>query len=213
MESNGSLSEKNRPHLTALCEGLIQSASILIEQIKSEWLSLSLLDDLTLLTLGPQLRGGANVKKGIDSINEVFGAILHIVKHSAETSTKSRIQIKNAAGRTVIIQMASDPDIVIFEEMSPGNLRKLIAIEVKGGRDFSNIHNRLGEAEKSHQKAKADGYVECWTVVNVDKTNMALAAKESPTTNQFYLISALAAETGEEYEDFRGRIAGITGIK
>jgi hypothetical protein len=40
-------------------------------------------------------------------------------------------------------------------------VRSLAAIEIKGGRDYSNIHNRIGEAEKSHQKAEKQGYVEC----------------------------------------------------
>jgi hypothetical protein len=32
-----------------------------------------------------------------------------------------------------------------------------VAVEIKGGKDYSNIHNRIGEAEKSHQKAKKEG--------------------------------------------------------
>jgi hypothetical protein len=95
---------------------------------------------------------------------------------------ETRIEIKNAAGRTVLIEFAPDPDIIIREEMRPGHFRELIAIEVKAGSDFSNIHNRIGEAEKSHQKAKHSGYVECWTVVNVDKVDTTMARKESPST-------------------------------
>ena len=97
--------------------------------------------------------------------------------------------------------------------MRPGNYRQLIAIEVKAGADFSNIHNRLGEAEKSHQKARATGYVECWTVVNVDRTDMTLARRESPTTNRFYLISDLITATGNDYQDFKDRVISLTGIK
>ena len=97
--------------------------------------------------------------------------------------------------------------------MSGDTYRNIIAVEVKAGTDFSNIHNPVGEAEKSHQKAKADGYVECWTVVNVDNIDMDMAAKESPTTNRFYRISALESESGDEYEDFKNRIVGLTGIK
>ena len=65
---------------------------------------------------------------------------------------------QDAAKRTVTIEIASDPDIIIREEIRPETYRNIIAIEVKGGRDFSNIHNRIGEAEKSHQKAKGKGY-------------------------------------------------------
>ncbi len=70
------------------------------------------------------------------------------------------LEIKNAANRRVLIRFSSDPDIVIQEEMPTRELRNNLAIEVKGGLDFSNIHNRIGEAEKSHQKAKAAGYNE-----------------------------------------------------
>ena len=80
--------------------------------------------------------------------------------------------------------------------MRPGSFRQLIAVEVKAGSDFSNIHNRIGEAEKSHQKAKAHGYVECWTVVDVDKIDITMARQESPSTNRFSRISDMVAAAG-----------------
>ncbi len=213
MEVKGILTCKNKERLSDLCESMIYSACALLEGIGVDRVSKELLDDLTLLTVGPQLRGGANVKKGVAGIVDVFEIIHNIVEHAAKKSSQSRIQIINAAGRKVSIEFAPDPDIVICEEMSTTSIRKLIAIEVKGGTDFSNIHNRVGEAEKSHQKAKADGYVECWTVVNVDRIDMNMAAKESPSTNRFYRISALKSGTGEEYDDFRNRIIALAGIK
>lgn len=96
--------------------------------------------------------------------------------------------------------------------MAAGSLRNIIAIEVKAGVDFSNIHNRIGEAEKSHQKAKADGYVERWTVVNVDRMDMTMARRESPSTDRFYRLSQIDARTGEEYQDFFNRVVALTGI-
>ena len=171
------------------------------------------MDDLTLLTIGPQLRGGANVKKGISSIVDVFEAIHKIVNTAKLSATSNKIQLKNAADRIVVIELAPDPDIVIREQMSEQSIRNIIAIEVKGGTDFSNIHNRVGEAEKSHQKAKAEGYVECWTVVNVDNIDINMAKKESPSTNQFFRISALKSEEGIEYEDFKNRIISLTGVR
>jgi hypothetical protein len=96
--------------------------------------------------------------------------------------------------------------------MVPGSFRELIAVEVKAGTDFSNIHNRIGEAEKSHQKARADGYNECWTVVNVDKIDVEKAHRESPSTSRFYRISDIQRGSGSEYEDFRNRVVSLTGI-
>lgn len=96
--------------------------------------------------------------------------------------------------------------------MSQNSYRNIVSIEIKGGRDFSNIHNRLGEAEKSHQKAKNLGYVECWTIVNVDNIDFNKAREESPSTNRFYRISKLESGKGKEFEDFRNRIISLTGI-
>ncbi len=122
------------------------------------------------------------------------------------------IEIKNAAGRRVLIRFASDPDIRIQEEMTATSMRNIIAIEVKAGTDFSNIHNRIGEAEKSHQKAKADGYVERWTVVNVDRIDLKMARRESPSTDRFYRLSQIDSGVGEEYYDFYNRVVSLTGI-
>lgn len=213
MEVKGTLTKKNKERMPQLCKGLVDSACALLDGIGIDRVSRELIDDLTLLTVGPQLRGGANVKKGVAGIVDVFEAIHDIVKHAASASTQSKIQLINAADRKISIEFAPDPDIVIREEMNTNSFRNVIAIEVKGGTDFSNIHNRVGEAEKSHQKAKADGYVECWTVVNVDRIDMEMAKRESPTTNRFYRISALKSGKGQEYEDFKNRVIALTGIK
>ncbi len=212
MEDEGASSRIDEESLTALCKGLISAASLLLAGINPNNVNAEFLDDLTLLTLGPQLRGGANVRRGSDANESVFNLIHNIVVHSATATTDRCIQVQNAAGRKVLIEFTSDPDIVIREEMRPGVFRNAIAIEVKGGKDFSNIHNRVGEAEKSHQKARQEGFVECWTIVNVDAIDMEMAKRESPTTNRFYLLSSLESKSSSEFEDFRGRIISLTGI-
>lgn len=78
--------------------------------------------------------------------------------------------------------------------------------------DISNIHNRIGEAEKSHQKAKADGYVERWTVINVERADMKTLSRESPSTDRFYRLSQIDAGSGSEYDDFYNRVVSLTGI-
>jgi hypothetical protein len=184
----------------------------LIDGIDVKRISRDLLDDLTLLTLGPQLRGGNNVKRGTVSIQSVFNLIQTIVKPAVKQATERELVLKNAAGRKVIIQFASDPDIVIKEALDRKSYRNIIAIEVKGGTDFSNIHNRLGEAEKSHQKARQKGYVECWTIVNVHRLNLDLAKRESPSTNQFFSLSEIVEVGNPAYRDFQSRIVSLTGI-
>jgi len=212
MEKSGTLTVSNGEKLEEMCKALAQAGELLLQGIGTKRISPATLHDLTLLTLGPQLRGGANVKRGAVGIQAVFKVIEDIVGTSEPSMGTQEIEIVNAAGRTVLIQFASDPDIVIQEKM-PTDFRKLIAIEVKGGMDFSNIHNRIGEAEKSHQKAKRNGFVECWTVVNVDKFDAAIAKHESPTTNRFYRIADLVSGKGDAYQDFRDRIISLTGIK
>ncbi|MCC6346447.1 MAG: XcyI family restriction endonuclease [Nitrospirales bacterium] len=214
MEDKGILSKKNSIRLPELCRALNNAASYLMNSISEISLTKTFLDDLALLTLGPQLRGGANVTKGARGIVIVFDVIKTIVDQHVTTATPRVMEIKNAAGRMVLIEFAPDPDIIIRERLSerPGDFRNIIAIEIKGGTDFSNIHNRIGEAEKSHQKAKSEGYVECWTVVNVDRIDMAMAKKESPSTNRFYRLSQIAAQSGQEYADFESRVVSLTGI-
>lgn len=211
MEERGIVTSRNESGIDALCAALCQSGQALLGGIGDLKLSARTFDELTLLTLGPQLRGSANVKRGTAGIRVVFNIIQKIVASAVSGMTDTRIEVSNAAGRKVIIAFAADPDIIIQIQMS-SEYRKLIAIEVKAGLDFSNIHNRLGEAEKSHQKARRAGYVECWTVVNVEPFNWEMARHESPSTNRFYRISDLLNAESTEYQDFRDRIISLTGI-
>ena len=212
LEEKGSLSQKQRSALPELCRALNLSAKYMLEHLEDQMISSGFFDQLTLLTLGPQLRGGANVQKGTSAISQVFDVVYQIVSASVVRSNSRCIELKNNSGRTVYIQFAADPDIVIREELATDKYRNLVAIEVKGGQDYSNIHNRVGEAEKSHQKAKKDGYVECWTVVNVDRIDMNMAQKESPTTNKFYRISEHLKQSSAEYRDFSLQILSVAGI-
>ncbi|MWF56864.1 XcyI family restriction endonuclease [Escherichia coli] len=70
----------------------------------------------------------------------------------------------------------------------------------------------IGEAEKSHQKARQRGFTECWTVVNVGRLDMVKARSESPSTDRFYSLAALSLRAGDEYDDFRRRVLSLTAI-
>lgn len=153
MEQKGALSKTHADNLPILCESLIASAAYLLAHT-NEIISSNLLHELSLLTLGGQLRGGHNVKLGNTANKKVFNVIKQIVKHVATDISPRRIKLLNAAGNKIIIAFSSDPDLVIKEEIASGKFYNKIAIEIKGGTDYSNIHNRLGEAEKSHRKAR-----------------------------------------------------------
>lgn len=211
MEEKGLLSAGNEAALPDLCQALCASADLLVQGLDE--LSQESVHELTLLTLGPQLRGGVLNILGTRATRRVFDLISSIVEPSVVSGTDRSLEIQNAAGRPVKVEFASDPDICIREELPSGKFRNLVAIEIKGGRDYSNIHNRIGETEKSHQKAKKQGYVECWTIVGVTDLDMALARRESPTTDRFYLIENITEKGSTEFEDFRENLLSRVGIR
>jgi hypothetical protein len=212
MEDRGAIPPKSVDDLWPMCTHLGSIGGMLLAGVGPTSISADFLDDLTLLTVGPQWRGSANVDIGTEGIDIAFGIIREIVKAAIAVEAPRRLDVKNAANRNVVIEIAADPDITIQEVMTSGALRQLIAIEVKGGRDFSNIHNRVGEAEKSHQKARIAGFTECWTIVNVDRTDLDQARRERPSTNRFYRLSDLLDQASDGYRDFHDRIQALTGV-
>lgn len=152
MEKAGKISKAVLEDIPDLCTAFCGAASLLLQQLEPLKPSKELFDDLTLLTVGPQLRGGANNQRGSDGIHQLFEIIRKIVVHAAPEVNEGSIEMKNATGRKVLIEFSADPDITIREEMSPEEFRNIVAIEVKSGTDISNIHNRIGEAEKVIKK-------------------------------------------------------------
>jgi hypothetical protein len=211
MEEPGRLTPRLEAELPDLCAALVRRALELLHAIGPDKLTLELLDDLALLTLGPQLRGSNNTRIGVIANRAVFEIIQQVVKHAIVDATESRLEILNASKRKVVIAFSADPDISIFEEMATG-ARNVVAIEIKGGADSSNIWNRLGEAEKSHQSAKQRGFVEFWTIYNVPNLNLCKAHVKSPTTNRFYSLIKLSSQASDEFADFRDRLLSLVGI-
>jgi hypothetical protein len=208
MEENGRLSQKAHNKLSDLCKSLIQTGESLVEQIDS--FSLNMLNELQVLTVGPQLRGSKNNEYGQIAIQKTFSIIKDIVGPSVISSSPTTIEIKNDSGRIVEIKFSADPDIEIIEKL-PTSSRGLLSIEVKGGKDLSNIHNRIGEAEKSHQKAKSRGYFEFMTIINTD-FDYKLLHSESPTTSHFFNLDKITDKTNIEYQKFKEILSSIIGI-
>ena len=146
---------------------------------------------------------------------EVFDLMRSLVAHALAPDrqpTTSRIELLNASKRHVVVRFSSDPDICIQELISSQTVSKLVAIEIKGGQDKSNIWNRLGEAEKSHQSAKAQGYRECWTIYNVPDLDSKKAREKSPSTTRFYHLKDLLSRGTRDWQDFSDRLFGLVGI-
>lgn len=210
MESRGLLKSGRRPDLEGFCAAMGESLAGLVRQM-SPTITDRDVRELPLLTLGSQFQGGNNNTIGKQATLGVFVAVSELVKNHALIEDVRSITIKNASGRKVVIALASDPDIRIQEEFD-GHLRNRVAIEIKGGTDISNAHNRAGEAEKSHQKAKREGYYEFWTLISKAGLDVGKLQAESPTTTSWFDVAQVLGRSGDDWSDFRSRFAGATGI-
>ncbi|MEW6572267.1 MAG: XcyI family restriction endonuclease [Bacillota bacterium] len=152
-EESSALSDQE---ISSLCESLIRAAEELIAQIDTSNITNDLFHELSLLTLGAQLNGSYRVTIGQQAVAAVRRLIEKIVgQRCREVVIQGNvIRFANAAGRMVEIRFGSDPDILVTEKIGDQH-RQVLSVEVKGGTDPSNIHNRLGEAEKSHLKLSA----------------------------------------------------------
>jgi len=120
--------------------------------------------------------------------------------------------IKNSSSRLVTLSFGADPDLRIQEETAPGFVQNKVAVEIKGGTDRSNAHNRAGEAEKSHQKARAQGFSDYWTIIAKKGLNLETLKGESPTTNRWFDVSQVLGRSGDDWDEFRRRLAVAVGI-
>jgi hypothetical protein len=107
--------------------------------------------------------------------------------------------------------LSSDPEIRVQEDFE-GKLRNILAIEIKGGSDISNAHNRAGEAEKSHRKAKKQDFRDYWTIISLAGLDASMLGQESPTTNSWFDVAQVLAREGSDWKEFRSRFAGAVGI-
>jgi XcyI restriction endonuclease len=169
------------------------------------------ISELPLLTLGAQLYGSNNNAIGRQATLDVFLSVAEIVKRFILSQDSRKITVHNASKRKVLIALSGDPDIRIQEEFE-GKLRNILAIEIKGGTDVSNAHNRAGEAEKSHRKAKKQDFRDYWTIISLAGVDQAMLQQESPTTNSWFDVTQVLAREGDDWKEFRSRFAGAVGI-
>ncbi len=200
-EDHGTLSARQEAALPHLCVEINRVASMLVQAIAPK-VTAQLLDDLSLLTYGPQLRGGRNVSLGTDATGQVFEVIRKLIGSHALEVTEKHIIFADSTGRTVEVRFSNDPDIAVAS-VKGDSRSPMLAIEIKGGTDLSNIHNRLGEAEKSHLKAKERGFNELWTVLNVRGLSEEALRRGSPTTTRFIDLADIVTGEGPAHEAFK----------
>jgi hypothetical protein len=210
MEVKGVINERQKNALPDFCKTMSSALSELVRQI-SPTITQQDIAELPLLILGSQIQGGKNNTIGKQATQDVFLAIAEIVKDHAIERTDKKIIIKNASGRKVVIALSSDPDVRIQEDFD-GKLQNKVAIEIKGGTDKSNAHNRAGEAEKSHQKARNDQFRDFWTIITKAGLDMTKLKAESPTTLSWFDAAQVLGRKGDDWDEFRDRIVGAVGI-
>jgi len=210
LEVRGLLRPSRRPDLEGFCTVMGQALGDLVRQMTPAFTSQDAVE-LPLLTLGSQFQGGNNNTIGKQATLDVFLAVSELVQDHIVHAEARKIEIKNAAGRKVVIALAADPDIRVQEEFD-GSLRNIVAIEIKGGADISNAHNRAGEAEKSHQKAKKQGFRDYWTLISKTGLDVEDLRAESQTTNDWFDVAQVLARKGPDWDMFKSRLAGAAGI-
>ena len=209
MEESGTIPKNTGPWIPAFCQAMAKPLAEMLRGIPK--ITERDLRELPLLTFGSQLQGSNNTQIGKIAMKEVFVAVKEIVAGYVVSATESTLTLKNSAGRIVVIVLAHDPDVRIQEQVGD-RVHQKVAVEVKGGTDISNVHNRAGEAEKSHQKAKKLGFPEFWTIISKKGSDLLKLQSESPTTNRWFDIAEVLARSGHDWDDFRQRLAGICGI-
>jgi hypothetical protein len=210
MELRGVFNAKHRPDLESFCTIMAENLAELVRQI-SPRISARDVSELPLLTLGAQLYGSNNNAIGRLATLDVFLAVTEIVAKFIVAKEANKVIVRNASKRTVTIALSADPDIRVQEEFDK-KLRNVVAIEIKGGTDVSNAHNRVGEAEKSHRKAKKEDFRDYWTIISLSGVDRAVLQQESPTTNSWFDVAHVLARDGADWIEFKSRFAGAVGI-
>ena len=168
-------------------------------------------EDLQLLTLGSYYYGSANNTIGQTATRGVFSAMTDIVKDYVTSQSADELRLSMPDGRTLMVKVASDPDMRIVELQGDDEL-PLVSIEIKGGTDKANAYNRGGEAEKSHQGAKSRGYTMCWTIIHTANVDMDKLVQGSPTTNLWFDTNELLVGAGEGCLNFSQQVKHVLGL-
>jgi hypothetical protein len=210
MEMRGTLSSRQKASLPGFCQAMCSALADLVRQL-SPIVTLRDVQELPLLALGSFFQGANNVLIGKQAMADVFLSIKAIVEANLTEHLPQKLIVKNASRRRVIIALGSDPDIRIEEDFS-GTFRKKVAIEIKGGTDKSNAHNRAGEAEKSHQKARKEGFRDFWTLIAKKGLDVDKLRAESPTTTSWFDVAQILGRQGADWDDFCNRMTEAVGI-
>lgn len=216
-EVKDELPRKLVPFVEELCEALITPLNELVEATKRlKALDDRDLNDLALLTLGPSLQGGRNNIIGKQAATGIFDALRSLVALWITLDTSTLIQFQPPTGRSFELALASDPDVRLDEIQQLGaasgpKRRHLVAIEIKGGRDKANAHNRAGEAEKSHIKAADAGYSERWTMMVLQGLDRQRLQSETPSSTKLLDVDQITHKDGSDWDALKQCFGAVIG--
>ncbi len=210
VEASGLITPSTEARLTDFCRAMGERLAELIAELNPRITDRDV-SELQLLTLGSQFQGANNVTIGKQATADVFLAIAELVAPFVVSRTATQLTLRNPANRELWIELAADPDVCIRENMVTG-LRSKVAIEIKGGTDSSNAHNRAGEAEKSHQKAKRKDYRDFWTIIAMQGLDKTRLREESPTTTSWFEVAHVLARDGVDWDEFKSRLLEVLGL-
>lgn len=159
---------------------------------------------------------GAIIWLGNKPPHEVFDALRTLVQPWITLDTATRIQFQAPTGIAYDMSMSSDPDIrldeIILAAGTAATRRALVAMENKGGRDASNAHNRAGEAEKSHIKAAALGYVHRWTIMVMQGLDRQRIRRETPSSTAVFDVAEIGRRSGADWDSLKQRLGAVIGL-
>ncbi len=200
-EERGEISPRLLPYLSQLCEAFITPLVELVQAMDT--FDARDLSDLTLLTLGPTLQGGRNNVIGSRASRAVFEALRSLVADWIVFDSERLVRVETPGGQKFALIEGSDPDVRLDLTSASGEEIPVIAIEIKGGEDARNAHNRAGEAEKSHLKAKIAGYRHRWTIMVMQEVNRARLQSETPSSTEIFEASEVIERSGSDWEKLR----------
>lgn len=213
MEDRGHVRAEADPLLDPLCDQLNQAMAVLVTALPTGSLREDI-DQLPLMMLGAQADGSWRTRIGQEATKGVFAALKNVILQRDRTITTSgdnAVTVMNSAGREVTLALAPDPDVVIKEQVNDQVMVK-VALEIKGGTDVSNVHNRAGEAEKSHRKAFQAHAQDFWTVISLTGADREALQRESPTTRQWFDVEEVLAGTGPSWTSLVNHTISAMGI-
>ena len=209
-EQDGRLSNPRAQDLEPFCRALIAPLAELVDAMGV--FDDRDLSDLTLLTLGPTLQGGRNNVIGSTAARQVFQALRSVITSSPILNLtydqETILRFQTPDGRLFEAVAAGDPDIRIHEG-SGSRARPLLALEIKGGGDASNAHNRAGEAEKSHIKAKRAGYAHRWTIFRMGRVDRRGLQSDTPSSTTLLEAAEIIEQSGADWETFRQELTRL----